>query len=110
MENFSLSGASGWQTLSSLLIAAGYKGTMLWSVLIFRNTSANTIILKEWRGVETGPSTDSGINLTATGGAADGISIDAGNQGAIDGNKLWIKCSSGPTTFDFTAIRKMGVS
>jgi len=106
MESFSLSGASGWQTLSSLLTAdATFKGLYLWSMMSIKDTHASqTLIVKALPGA-TAPSTDSGINLSA--GSA--FTWDAGNQGIIDGKSIWIKCSGADTTFDITFIRKTGV-
>lgn len=106
MESFSLSGASGWQTLSSLLAAdATFKGLYLWSMLSIKNTHASqTMIVKSLPGA-TAPSSDSGINLAA----GIGFAWDAGNQGIIDGKAIWIKCSGNATTFDVSFIRKTGV-
>lgn len=106
MESFSLSGASGWQTLSSLLEAdATFKGIYMWTMLSIKDTHASqTMIIKALPG-STAPSTDSGINLTT----GVGFAWDAGNQGAIDGKSIWIKCSGNATTFDVSFIRKTGV-
>lgn len=106
MESFSLSGASGWQLLSTLLDAdITFKGLYLWSVLSIKNTHASqTMIIKSLPG-STAPASDSGINLAA--GAS--FTWDAGNQGIIDGKAVWIKCSGGTHTFDVTFIRKAGM-
>lgn len=109
MENFTLTGANGWQKLSTLLGAdATFSGKYLWAVFIIRNTSANTMIIKSLPG-STAPAADSGINLTAVSGTAPGIGIDAGENRAIDGQAIWIKCSAGSTTFDLTFIKQTGV-
>lgn len=100
---------TGWTKLSvPLLLDATFQGKFLWASILIRNTSANTMIIKSKTGA-TAPSTDSGINLTASTGIASGVSIDAGNQGIIDGNIIWIKCSGNATTFDITFVRKIGI-
>lgn len=106
MESFSLSGASGWQTLASLLILdTTFKNLFLWSMLSIKDTHATqTMIIKALPG-STAPSTDSGINLAS--GAS--FTWDAGNQGIIDGQSIWIKCSGNATTFDVSFIRKVGI-
>lgn len=106
MECFTLTGANGWQTLSSLLDAdATFTGKYNWSMLAIKNTHAsNTMIIKSLPGT-TAPVADSGINLAAT----ESFAWDAGNQGIIDGKAIWIKCSAGSTTFDITFIKKTGV-
>ena len=107
MESFSLTGANGWQTLSSLLSAdLTFKGRYLWTQLAIQNTHASqTMIIKSLPG-STAPASDSGINL----GPGDGFNWQAGAQGVIDGRAVWIKCSAGSTTFDVTFIRKEGVN
>lgn len=108
MENFSLTGANGWQKLSTLLEAdATFSRKYLWSMIMIRNTSANTMIIKSLPGTVS-PAADSGINLTAVSGLAPGFGIDAGRS-VINGNIIWIKCSAGTTTFDVTILQKTGV-
>jgi len=106
VENFTLTGASGWQLLSTLLVAdATFKGIYMWSMMSIKNThTTQTMIVKALPGT-TAPSVDSGTNLAA------GISFtwDCGNQGSIDGKSIWIKCSGASTTFDLTFLRKLGV-
>lgn len=106
MEAFSLSGASGWQTLSSLLVAdSTFMLKYMWSMLSIKNTHASqTMIIKSLPGA-TAPSTNSGVNLAA----GESFAWDAGNQGSIDGKAVWIKCSGGTHTFDVTFIKKTGV-
>lgn len=103
METFSLNGASGWQTLSSLLeLDATFKGKYLWSQLAIVDThGSQTMIVKSLSG-ETAPSSDSGINLEP--GAS--FTWNCGSHGFIDGKAVWIKCSGADTTFDVTFIRK----
>lgn len=107
MEAFSLTGASGWQTLQSLLGAdATFTGKYMWTMLSIRDTHATqTMIIKPLPG-STQPSSDSGVNLAA--GAS--FTWDAGNQGFIDGKIIWIKCSGNSTTFDITFIKKAGAN
>lgn len=106
MECFTLTGASGWQTLYSLLEAnATFKGKYKWTMLSIKNTHAtNTMIIKSLPGA-TAPAADEGLNL----GAGEGFAWDAGNQGIIDGRAIWVKCSGASTTFDVSFIRKAGI-
>jgi hypothetical protein len=105
MESFSLSGANGWQLLSTLLAAdATFSGLYKWTMMSIKNTHAAQTMIVKTRAGATAPSTDSGINL----GAGIGFAWDAGNQGIIDGKAIWIKCSGAATTFDITFIRKTG--
>jgi hypothetical protein len=110
MENFSLTGASGWQTLASLLVAdPTFKAIYIWSGLIIRNThAANTMIIKVQTSTPAGGDA-SGVNLTAVGGTYPVLSLMCGSQGTIDGKNVWIKCSGASTTFDVTIIRKPGI-
>lgn len=107
MESFTLTGANGWQTLSSLLLADNtFSGKFLWTMLSIRDTHATqTMIIKNLPGT-TAPVVDSGINL----GAGTAFTWDAGNQGFIDGRAIWVKCSGAGTTFDITFIRKSGIN
>lgn len=106
MESFTVTGASGWQSLSSLLVLdATFKGLYLWSMLSIKDTHAsNTIIVKAQTSAPAGGDA-SGINL----GAGAAFAWDAGNQGVIDGKTIYIKCSGNGTTIDVSFIRKMGV-
>lgn len=106
MESFSLSGASGWQTLSSLLEAdATFTRRYTWTMLSIKNTHASqTMIIKSLPGT-TAPVADSGINLAA----GVGFAWDGGTQGIIDGKAIWVKCSGAATTFDVTFIGKAGI-
>ena len=106
MESFSLSGAAGWQLLSTLLAAAldaaTFSGKFSWTMLSIKNTHASqTMIVKSKPGTAP-PTVDSGINLA--GGV--GFAWDTNGQTAIDGKAIWIKCSGAATTFDVTFIRK----
>lgn len=111
MEFFSLSGASGWNRLSTLLAAdPTFSGIYMWTVLIFHNTHASaTMIIKPQTSVPAGGDA-SGWNLTAIGGASSSVAIDAGNQGFIDGKNIWVKCSGAATTFDVGFVRKSGAA
>ena len=106
MENYSLTAASGWQTLASLLIAdATFKGKYNWVLFKIRNTSANTMIVKTLPGT-TAPSSDSGENLTASSGVHPGFTIAASDGSVIDGAAIWLKASAGSTTFDVSFVRE----
>ena len=110
MENFTLTGALGWQTLSSLLDALlpthMFSGKYLWTMLSIKNTHASqTMIIKNAPGA-VAPPVSSGTNLIAGGS----FTWDAGNQGIIDGKAIWVSCSGAGTTFDITFIRKTGVA
>jgi hypothetical protein len=106
MESFTLTAASGWQTLQSLLSAdVTFTAKYLWCMLSIKNTHASqTMIIKNLPGA-TAPVSDSGINLAA--GAS--FAWDGGNQGIIDGKSIWIKASGAGTTFDITFLRKSGI-
>jgi len=106
MEAFTLSAASGWQLLSTLLGAdATFSGKYLWTMLSIKNTHASqTMIVKTLPGA-TAPAADSGINLAA----AASFTWDGGTQGIIDGRAIWIKASGAATTFDITFMRKAGI-
>jgi hypothetical protein len=105
MEQFTVTAANGWQTLSSLLeLDATFKNKYIWSWLYIRNTSANTVIIKSLPGA-TAPSVDSGTNLTASAGIRPDVTINP-VEGFIDGRAIWIKASAGTTTIDVTFVRK----
>lgn len=101
MESFTLSGASGWQRLATLLAAdATFSGHYIWSWLYIKDTHASqTMIIKNLAGT-TAPSSDSGISLAAGGT----ITIAPGTAGFIQGNQLWVKCSGSATTFDVAFV------
>lgn len=108
METFTVTAASGWQTLSSLLATAGYSATpnvansYLWSWLYVKDTHATqTVIVKVLPGA-TAPAADSGINLAAAGG---NITLNPGH-GFVDGKAIWIKASGNSTTIDVAFFRK----
>lgn len=106
MESFTITGASGWQTLASLLTAdATFRGYYLWTMFSIKDTHAsNTIIVKSLPGT-TAPSSDSGINL----GPGASFTWDATSSGIIVGRDIWIKCSANSTTMDVSFINKTGV-
>lgn len=106
MESFSLSCASGWNKLSTLLAAdATFKGLYLWTMFSIKDTHASqTIIVKSQTSTPAGGDA-SGVNLAA----GTSFTWDAGNQGIIDGNAIWVKASGAATTIDVSFIRKTGV-
>lgn len=106
MESFSLSGALGWQLLSTLLGAdATFSGNYLWTWLYIKDTHASQTMIVKTKAGSVAPSTDSGVNLAAAGS----ITWNPGNQGIIDGKSIWVKCSGAATTFDISFVRKAGV-
>ena len=111
MESFTITAASGWQTLSSLITAADatdatFSSRFLWSWFYIKNTHATqTVIVKSRRGT-TAPTVDSGINLAAAGG---NITINPGH-GLIDGKSIWIKASGNSTTIDIAFVGTAGLS
>jgi len=110
MESFSLSGAAGWQLLSTLLAAAldaaTFSGKFSWTMLSIKNTHATGIIIAKTLPGPNAPTVipENGTHL----GPGVGFAWDAGNQGIIDGSALWLHSSVGPGAIDITFIRKTG--
>jgi hypothetical protein len=102
MESFTLSGASGWQLLSTLLSAdVTFEGKYLWSWLYIRNTHASQTVIVKGFSSTSAPSTDSGITLPVAGGNMTWSPL----RGNIDGRAIWVKCSGAATTFDISFMR-----
>lgn len=101
METFSLTLASGWQRLKTLLETdATFKGKFIWQMCAIRNThSTATMIIKSLPGT-TAPSVDSGWNLPSAGGNFTWSVSD----GLINGEDIWIKASAAGSC-DITIIK-----
>jgi len=100
MESFSLTLASGWNKLSTLLVAdVTFKGKYLWGWMAIRNTHATAVMVIKGSATSQ-PASVSGFTLPVGGSLTWNP-----DDGIINGETIWINASAaGSCDITFTAV------